>query len=661
MAFSIHCQACNSRYCLDEDLFERRVAGRVARFKCPNCGASSAINAVSKGSLKPLESRAEEPELRLRDSDFAAEEREIAELTDEEVASLPPESLKPVERKPVPRPRLESKIDDELWVVSAKEGVDDQEIFESSLVHQIAEGKMPSDAIVWREGMQDWLPLADVPELAKHLPVADDKTGGFLGTGIRATFGSNSGERKSAPPPLPPKKRSYGSANKKSGGHKSGDARGTKPVALSPGFLFSVDDAESEPPTPAPEEAKPAKGVPKPPLRGPRRAVTRDLDFSDIAEEEEPPVSGTPALSQLTTRDQRSRSSTTNPFFAGLGGNEEQVLGPPSIDISDLAAGVKSRERSGEQLEDQERTQGNDAPASRQSDVEPAEPSSERLGKKKRGKSERPRSSKRPSSRPLAGTSAARPGSTSRPRAGASEAPTAASQEPRQRWLSPGRIAVLLALAGLAYLLFSRQMRQADEPIQEAPAQAESPKPMDLPQQREGQQVVGEPERAEPTDIEPDPTAAEPTPEVPDAQRTPGRAQQQAPQPLARENKPAVVEQPSAPAQQRPAAAPPAAPKPATAPKSNVDAPPFDKAAAVAALGAVVAQASGCRQEGDPSGTARVVVTFAPSGRVTSATLSGPPFAGTRTGGCIASTMRRARVPPFSGDHVTVAKSVVIR
>ena len=94
---------------------------------------------------------------------------------------------------------------------------------------------------------------------------------------------------------------------------------------------------------------------------------------------------------------------------------------------------------------------------------------------------------------------------------------------------------------------------------------------------------------------------------------------------------------------------------------ANPDAPPFDKEAALAALNTAVAQASGCRQEGDPNGTARVVVTFAPSGRVTSANLSGPPFAGTRTGGCIASTMRRAKIPPFSGSHVTVAKSVVIR
>jgi hypothetical protein len=86
----------------------------------------------------------------------------------------------------------------------------------------------------------------------------------------------------------------------------------------------------------------------------------------------------------------------------------------------------------------------------------------------------------------------------------------------------------------------------------------------------------------------------------------------------------------------------------------------FDRSAAVSALKSAAAQASSCRKDGDPSGTATLVITFAPSGRVTSATIQGPPFAGTPTGGCIASTMRHAQIPSFDGDRVTVTKSVVI-
>jgi hypothetical protein len=55
-----------------------------------------------------------------------------------------------------------------------------------------------------------------------------------------------------------------------------------------------------------------------------------------------------------------------------------------------------------------------------------------------------------------------------------------------------------------------------------------------------------------------------------------------------------------------------------------------------------------------------VQVTFAPSGRVTSATVMGPPFAGTAVGGCVAGAFRRAKVPAFSGNPVTVSKSFAI-
>ena len=85
---------------------------------------------------------------------------------------------------------------------------------------------------------------------------------------------------------------------------------------------------------------------------------------------------------------------------------------------------------------------------------------------------------------------------------------------------------------------------------------------------------------------------------------------------------------------------------------------PFDQGAAKAALGGAMGQATGCKAAGDPSGVARVSVTFAPSGRVTQAMVQGPPFAGTATGGCIARAFKSASVPPFSGDPVTVQKTV---
>jgi hypothetical protein len=104
----------------------------------------------------------------------------------------------------------------------------------------------------------------------------------------------------------------------------------------------------------------------------------------------------------------------------------------------------------------------------------------------------------------------------------------------------------------------------------------------------------------------------------------------------------------------------PGAPVAPEAPKTEPEG-PFNAEAARTALASSVAQASACRKPGDPSGVAVVTITFSPSGRVTSATIGGPPFAGTPTGGCIAATLRRARVPPFTGDMVTVKKTVEIQ
>jgi predicted Zn finger-like uncharacterized protein len=97
----------------------------------------------------------------------------------------------------------------------------------------------------------------------------------------------------------------------------------------------------------------------------------------------------------------------------------------------------------------------------------------------------------------------------------------------------------------------------------------------------------------------------------------------------------------------------PAAPGPSTAP-------PFSKASAISALGGASGSAGACKKAGGPTGIGKVQVTFAPSGKVTSATVMGPPFAGTPVGGCVAGAFRRAHVPAFAGSAVTVSKSFAI-
>jgi hypothetical protein len=86
----------------------------------------------------------------------------------------------------------------------------------------------------------------------------------------------------------------------------------------------------------------------------------------------------------------------------------------------------------------------------------------------------------------------------------------------------------------------------------------------------------------------------------------------------------------------------------------------FDVNAARSALGAAAGSASGCKKKGGPTGKGRATVTFAPSGRATSAVVS-PPFGGTSVGNCVAGIFRGASVPPFTGGAQSVVKSFTVK
>lgn len=101
-----------------------------------------------------------------------------------------------------------------------------------------------------------------------------------------------------------------------------------------------------------------------------------------------------------------------------------------------------------------------------------------------------------------------------------------------------------------------------------------------------------------------------------------------------------------------------AAPKPEEMPSQGSA--PFSVSAAQVALTQAAANASSCAKPGGPTGSGKVQVTFATSGRVTTANVAGPPFGGTPVGGCVAGVFRKARIPAFAGNPVTVSKSFAI-
>jgi predicted Zn finger-like uncharacterized protein len=86
----------------------------------------------------------------------------------------------------------------------------------------------------------------------------------------------------------------------------------------------------------------------------------------------------------------------------------------------------------------------------------------------------------------------------------------------------------------------------------------------------------------------------------------------------------------------------------------------FDTASAKTALTAAANNASSCKEAGGPTGSGKVSITFAPSGRPTSVAVTGD-LAGTTVGSCVAKLFRAARVPPFSGDPVSVSKAFSVQ
>jgi outer membrane biosynthesis protein TonB len=95
---------------------------------------------------------------------------------------------------------------------------------------------------------------------------------------------------------------------------------------------------------------------------------------------------------------------------------------------------------------------------------------------------------------------------------------------------------------------------------------------------------------------------------------------------------------------------------PAAAPTSAKA--PFNTAAARDALSAAASRAAGCK---GTSGTGKIQLTFATSGKVSSAQLVAGPFAGTTAGKCALRNFKAARVPAFTGSPTTVSKSFKIQ
>lgn len=90
------------------------------------------------------------------------------------------------------------------------------------------------------------------------------------------------------------------------------------------------------------------------------------------------------------------------------------------------------------------------------------------------------------------------------------------------------------------------------------------------------------------------------------------------------------------------------------APKTEI-APDFDKQAAAAAIAEVTLDK--CKATNAAKGEGHVVITFAPHGAAQRAVIDKGPWVGTPIAKCMVKQFKKAKVPAFNGEAITVGKS----
>ena len=116
----ITCQACAAKYTIADD----KVRGKTVKIKCKKCGASIVASGKDGESVAPA-------------------------------ASAPAELY---------------------WTVNVGEG-DQRSVSAGEIEQLLSAGYVNATSFAWRDGMSDWLPLSQVPELAGLFPESAEMSG----------------------------------------------------------------------------------------------------------------------------------------------------------------------------------------------------------------------------------------------------------------------------------------------------------------------------------------------------------------------------------------------------------------------------------------------------------------------------------------------------
>jgi hypothetical protein len=555
MSFPITCTACHKTFTISDEIYEKKVAGRVVTIKCKSCAQGIRVDGTKGGAVAapgPAAPRAAVPE-------------------------------PPVANEPPPAP-----VGEPLWAVDYPDG-QDREFTTAEVIAELERGAVDGATLVWRDGMAEWLEVHQVPELASELTkIEAKKKAAAMAAAVAAA--KNVGPVHTPRAPMPTVTGLAG---------LPGAAGNVKPKATQPSAPELFKPRATQPsapavatPLPKPRAQAPSGSDDATPVPFPRpraqQPSTPELPKPRAKQPSAPvlPLPQPAAPPPPVLQPPAPPPAITPPFPLPFAAPPPPAAPPPSAPVFDatppLPASVAKV-------------------VSRPPQQQPAFPLA---------------------ANPISPISS---GPVLVADHATVEWPEAKSKTPL---IVVGVLVAAAIVVGAIVMLGGK-----DEAPPSAPIGALPPSPASTPAPRPASTPTTPSPGAAQTGAE-TATGSDPIATAPDPGATPGAgfAELFAAGARKAESKGARI-----------------------APTTR-----FDAAATRAPLAQAATDAQACKQSGGPTGKVTVVVTFDPNGKVSSATITEPPFAGTATATCISSALKRATIAPFGGLPGTVSKTFSI-
>lgn len=609
MAFPVTCPSCGKAFQLANDIYERKVAGKVVSIKCKQCQAGIRVDATKPGELKVVgatppgggdlsvgpkptaaQPSAEAPKPAA--SPVRMRQPTLIGMVSPAAAGKPPTvALKPAAPPPA------------LWAVDSGGTGDDRELNDDEIRREIQAGNLTGQTIVWREGMGEWSEIAKVPELARYLEAQ--------------TREETTPVPKASPPEAPAAKAVHAGFQDEPDGEATMVYDRSAPNAALEPF------AAPTPPADAPlafgkttplADARPAFGKTTPladarpafgkttPLADARPALGKTAPLGDAPPPPPLPAAGRPAPPAPSPA---ARPAPPPPALPAAARPAPPAPAPPAAAVPAPAPPLPVQAAP-------------DQPAAPPPPAPPAAPAFPSPAAQAPVLAVVPWGDALPTAKPSTPplpTAPYGPDPFALAAATDLDFPNARSKKPLVIAVVVGAIVVI----GILIVVLSSSSQPTANIAAPPPAPATATTPTETPK------------------------TPEPAPGSEAARNDTG--------------------DPTAPATQ------PATPsgnfsdlfsKGAEKAKGSGEAKNFDEAQARTALSGALDAAAACKEPGGPLGQSTATVTFEPSGAVSGVTV-GAPFAGSSTGTCIINAFKRVKVAPFTGLPRTVSQTISLR